>query len=108
MHRRDFLRHVAAASGAAGLGLGLPWRVPATPAEKPLAPGPGPQLFLDDYLIESLEGLSRQVQQPRKLDKPVLDSKTFGTTQPYLTVLRDAPAKRFHIWYNRGPAIAHA
>src|SRR5205085_12670182 len=55
-----------------------------------------------------LEGLRREVQHPRRLDRPVLHSKTFGTTQPYLSVLRDPDTRRYRIWYNHGPAIWHA
>ena len=69
--------------------------------------GNGPQLFLDDYLIESRDGLKREIQSPQRFGPPVLDSKTFGTTQPYLTVLRDEK-KRFRMFYNNGPAIWHA
>ena len=75
------------------------------PQGRPLDIGPGPQLFLDDYLIDKTDGLKRQVRPPERLAQPVLDNKTFGTTQPYLTVLYDQDAKRFRIWYNRGPAI---
>src|SRR5262245_21805819 len=102
MHRRDFLR-VCTASCTLRLGLGRPARTRAA-EPVPLDVCLEPQLFLDDSLIERLDVLTRQVQQPRKLDKPVLDSKTFGTTQPYLSVGQDAQTKRFRIWYNRGPA----
>src|SRR5207248_5422130 len=78
---------------AAACGQGAPQ--PTGP--RPLDLDAGPQLFLDDYIVDRIDGLKRQVQQPRRLDQPVLDSKTFGTTQPYLTVLYDAAAKRFRI-----------
>src|SRR5207249_7609132 len=83
----------------AACGQGAPQ--PAGP--RPLAIDAGPQLFLDEYVVERIDGLKRQVQQPRRLDQPVLDSKTFGTTQPYLTVLYEPAGKRFRIWYNHGP-----
>jgi hypothetical protein len=70
--------------------------------------GLGPQLFLDDYLIDRSDDLARRVQSPSRLAKPVLDSKTFGTTQPYLTVLPHTGKKGYRIWYNRGPALWHA
>jgi hypothetical protein len=98
MKRRDFLRGVGAAAIVAAL--------PRSASAKPLEIGVGPQLFLDDYLVDRIDGLERKVQQPQKLPRPVLDSKAFGVTQPYLTVLRDH--ERFRIWYNRGPAIWHA
>src|SRR5262249_61482438 len=104
--RRDFLKVCGASS--AGLLLGGPTLTAAADAPRPLTVGTGPQLFLDDYLIDRLDGLVRRVESPERLPKPVLDSATFGTTQPYLTVLRDEEGKRYRIWYNRGPAVWHA
>src|SRR5438046_1049787 len=110
MRRRDFLRTTCAA-----MGLGVcPLLADRATEQKnnsrnrPRQIGIGPQLFLDDYLIDRIEGLERVVQQPERLAEPVLCSKTFGTTQPYLTVLYDRDQKRFRIWYIRGPAIWHA
>src|SRR5262245_46268444 len=99
MRRRDFLRGVCA-SAWAGLvcpaeGRALPGKAPG-PAG-PLEIGPGPQLFLDDYLIDRLDGLVRRVQQPRRLTAPVLDSKTFGTSQPYVTVLPATGGKGYRV-----------
>ncbi|HWG42342.1 MAG TPA: hypothetical protein VN688_06100 [Gemmataceae bacterium] len=105
MRRRDFLGGVAA-SVCAGWTPSLLGQ-DKTPG-KPLEIGLGPQLFLDDYLIDRLDGLTRRVQSPQRLEKPVLDSKTFGTTQPYLTVLPDSRQKGYRMWYNCGPAIWHA
>ena len=111
MRRRDFLRSVGTISG---LALVPPPAGRATAKERektqdrPLEIGLGPQLFLDDHVLERIEGLARQVQQPQRLVSPVLDSKSFGTTQPYLTVLRDRDRERFRIWYNHGPAVWHA
>jgi hypothetical protein len=85
-----------------------PTGVPHQAADVSLEIGLGPHLFLDDYLLDRNEGLRRQVQQPRRLAKPVLDSKGFGTTQPYLTVLHDRDQNQFRLWYNRGPAVWHA
>ena len=111
MRRRDFLRGVGIISG---LALVPPPAGRATTREsdqaqdRPLEIGLGPQLFLDDYVLDRIEGLTRQVRQPQRLASPVLDSKSFGTTQPYLTVLRDRDRERFRIWYNHGPAVWHA
>ncbi len=69
--------------------------------------GDCPQLFLDDFLIERRDGLKREVQSPQRHGPPILDSKTFGTTQPYLTVLR-AERKGFRMFYNNGPSFWHA
>ena len=52
---------------------------------QPLEIGLGPQLFLDDHLIDRLEGLDVGPSLPNGWE-PVLDSETFGTTQPYVTV----------------------
>jgi hypothetical protein len=82
--------------------------VAASTQAKPLSLGSGPQLFLDDCIIDKREGLKREVQQPQRHGQPVLDSKNFGVTQPYLTVLRDPKTKKFRMFYNRGPAIWHA
>ncbi len=106
MNRRAFLK----AGGAAAAGMAMNGRLltPAADSPRPLALGAGPQLFLDDYLIDRLDGLARRVEPPQRLPRPVLDSATFGTTQPYLTVLRDPGDERYRIWYNRGPAVWHA
>src|SRR5262249_1564398 len=108
MRRREFLRNMAAAAGlaiyplAAGRARG---QQKNTPSGRPLEIGTGPQLFLDDYLLEQMEGLKRQVRPPERLASPVLDSKTFGVTQPYVTVLHDRDRKRYRAWYNHGPAV---
>jgi hypothetical protein len=88
------------------IGDGLLGRADDSP--RPQAVGTGPHLFLDDYLIDRLDGLARRIESPERLPEPVLDSATFGTTQPYLTVLRDEEGGRYRIWYNRGPAVWHA
>src|SRR5436309_3293774 len=106
MRRRDFLR--ACGASAAGLAVGAGRVRSADEAPRPLTVGTGPQLFLDDYLIDQLTGLARRVESPERLPKPVLDSETFGTTQPYLTVLRDDENERYRVWYNHGPAVWHA
>src|SRR5439155_14142965 len=95
-------------ASATGLVLGTRPLSCADQPARPLEVGAGPQLFLDDYLIDQLDGLTRRVETPERLPKPVLDSATFGTTQPYLTVRRDAEQQGYRIWYNRGPAIWHA
>ena len=105
MKRREFLRAlkgVAVCSLAGGAADSM------AAAAQPLNLGTGPQLFLDDCVIDKREGLKREVRQPQRHGQPVLDSKTFGVTQPYLTVLRDSQTKKFRMFYNHGPAIWHA
>ncbi|MEJ7639961.1 MAG: hypothetical protein WKF75_18815 [Singulisphaera sp.] len=77
-------------------------------AGRPLEIGSGPHLFLDDHLVERLDGLERRAEPPERLEGPVLDSGTFGCTQPYVTVTYDRETHRFRLWYNRGPAVWHA
>ena len=105
--RRDLLR--LAGAGAVGC---VATRGAATgrsePAAQPVEIGVGPQLFLDDYLIDRLEGLERRAEPPERLEGPVLDSKTFGCTQPYVSVTHDRERHRFRLWYNHGPAVWHA
>ena len=105
--RRDLLR--LAGAGAVGC---VATRGAATgrsePAAQPVEIGVGPQLFLDDYLIDRLEGLERRAESPERLEGPVLDSKTFGCTQPYVSVTHDRERHRFRLWYNHGPAVWHA
>lgn len=109
MRRRDFLLSAGVAPGLALLPRAVSRSAGTTEiTDRPLEIGVGPQLFLDDYLIERAEGLERKVRQPERLPNPVLDSKRFGVTQPYLTALRDPDTRRFRMWYNRGPAIWHA
>src|SRR5262245_35814237 len=72
----------------------------------------GPQLFVDDYLIASAEGIKRVTQHPtRSLDGPILGWREH-TTQPYVAVLRDPASGLFRMWYNYNTgldaAIAYA
>jgi hypothetical protein len=81
-------------------------------AAAPIDLSRGPQLFIDDELIAASKGLKKVTQHPQRfLDGPVLGANEH-TTQPYVTVLRDAEFGRFRMWYNHdiGPeaAIAYA
>ena len=69
---------------------------------KPLVLNKGPQLFLDDYLIAEHSFLTRMVNNPKKLQKPILTGgeKNDQVFQPYVTVLRDPQTGRFRMWYN--------
>jgi len=62
----------------------------------------GTQLFIDDWLIESLEGVRRQLNQPTKHKRnPVLvKDKPWEEGAPgYGTVHYDPKAKQFTMWY---------
>jgi hypothetical protein len=69
--------------------------------KNPIELKPGPQLFIDDYLIAAQSFLSRTVNHPDKLPEPVVTGGKDGDQcfQPYLSVLRDPDTKRFRIWY---------
>jgi hypothetical protein len=108
INRREFLKQTERTLLASGVALADSRFSIADEPSPSLEIGLGPQLFLDDYLIESMDGLKRVVRSPEPLPKPVLDSKTFGTTQPYMTVLRDPDTKRYRIWYNNKAAVWHA
>jgi hypothetical protein len=82
---------------------------------KPIVINPGPQLFLDDYLIESSQNLRRQpttLQRDSAIPNPIITGKRpeggDKNFQPWLTVLRDPQSKRFRIWYNVGVDQKHS
>ncbi|WP_428938595.1 hypothetical protein [Fontivita pretiosa] len=82
------------------------------PSVEPVDLRSGPQLFIDEYLVAEARGVRKVTQQPQRfLDGPILGWKQH-TTQPYLTVLRDAETGRFRMWYNydagKNCAIAYA
>jgi hypothetical protein len=60
---------------------------------------PGPQLFLDDYLIEWQTNLQRVVTPPARWADPVITGKEDHNYQPYVSVIRDPQMKRFRVWY---------
>lgn len=81
-----------------------------TPGERrqisssPLPLRPGAHLFIDDYLIERSENLTRCVNVPSRdpaIPNPLVTGKEDGCFQPYLTVLRDERTGRFRLWYGR-------
>lgn len=76
--------------------------------DQPLRLKPGPQLFIDDHLIAESSFLTRVVNQPQKLPKPVVTGGKNGDEnfQPYISVVRDLRTKRFRMWYNTGEDIS--
>jgi len=107
MNRRDFLRCVEGAALISTARSDNPCRAGEGEA-RPLEIGFAPQLFLDDFVIETLDGLERRSEPPERLEAPIVTSATFGCTQPYVTVLHDRETQRFRLWYNHGPAVWHA
>jgi len=88
----------------------------ALAAEKPIALGPGPHLFIDDYLIAESTNLTRTTHQPEKLPQPIIAKAEPWHEQAlmYLKVLYDPEKALFRMWYNvknpggGGPPTAYA
>ena len=79
---------------------GTPEGVAAARDAGPLTLGPGPHLFIDDYLVESAQGVARVVNQPqRDLPGPIIDGPTDRAFQPFFTVLQDPQTGTFRTWY---------
>ena len=74
----------------------------------PIALDPGPQLFLDEYLIESATNVARKpilLQRDPEIPNPMITgAKDNGDRnfQPLLSCLRDPQTGRFRFWYNIG------
>lgn len=62
----------------------------------------GPNLFIDEYLIDESEGLTRTTHQPEKLPEPVLRRAESWHLQPqwFLEVIPDPVTGKFRAWYN--------
>ncbi len=69
---------------------------------KPLILNKGPHLFIDNFLIEEASFLTRVVNNPEKIQKPILygGMAKDQVFQPYISVLRDPHTNRFRMWYN--------
>jgi len=88
------------------------YSVRTLPASTPVVVGHDPQLFVDSYLISEWRGLIPVTHSLRRiLGHPILGPDQ-GTTQSYLTVVRDADTRKFRMWYDKyiGPeaCIAYA
>jgi len=72
----------------------------------------GPQLLIDDFLIEESHGVTKTTHPPTRYENNPILGKDQHTTQPYVTVLQDPDSGRFRMWYNadagRDSAIAYA
>lgn len=68
----------------------------------------GPQLFVDDFLIAESRNLTRTTSQPRRFEgNPILGHEE-GTTQPYVSVIRDPQTGKFRLWYDRDRGVDSA
>ena len=73
----------------------------------PLVLDAGPHLFIDDYLIEVAEGLTRTTHQPLKAADPILGVAGAGVHREvlfHLSVLCDSQRRQFpfRMWYVAG------
>lgn len=71
-------------------------------AKEPIVVRPGPQLFLDDYLIESSRNVARRVQPPARdssLPNPLVTGPGDRCFQPFFSVHREPENGRFRLWY---------
>ncbi len=67
-------------------------------SQEPLNIGPRLELFVDDYLIESLDGVRLKLHRPRSAGKVLTFDKPWeGVTSAYATVLRDED--HFRMYY---------
>jgi hypothetical protein len=69
----------------------------------PLSLHPGPQLFVDDFLIDKAVGVVRRVNCPArdpKIPNPIITGKEDRNFQPFMSVVRDPQTGRFRIWYD--------
>jgi len=71
-------------------------------AESPLRLRPGPQLLIDDHLIESSHGLVRTTHQPEKLAEPIVvgGQAWHNIPVPYIRAIDYRPNGPFRMWYN--------
>lgn len=78
--------------------------VPGRPRgkEKLLVLAPGPNLFIDDFLIADSENITREVIPPQRdssIPNPIITGKEDGCFQPYMTVIQDPETHIFRIWF---------
>jgi hypothetical protein len=64
----------------------------------------GPNLFVDDYLIASGEGITRTMHQPEKMLDPVIHN---DLPMLYMTVLYDPNLGLYRMWYNCSRRYRH-
>lgn len=87
---------------------------PVSGRVEPLRLGPGPHLFVDDWLIET-SSLTRRVNRPERdpaIPNPIITGAEDRNFQPYISVLRDPASGRFRAWFGtwtdaQDTAVAH-
>ena len=81
---------------AAGLLCG-PALFPQSPSPEPIDIGSRRELFVDDYLVGSMDGVRLQLQRPQHAGKAVLfDQPWEGNTSIYVTVMEDDGRHRMY------------
>ncbi len=67
---------------------------------QPAGLAPGPQLLVDDYLIERCDGLVRTTHRPRKSPGPILvGQEWYQQALFHLKVVHDPALERFRMWF---------
>jgi hypothetical protein len=70
---------------------------------EPIRLSPGPQLLLDEYLVERATGITRRVNCPVRnpqIPNPLVTGADDGCVAPYMTVIRDPQTGQFRMWYD--------
>ena len=95
---------LAAAAVSLGLSLGAASPAGQNKPEGPIDIGSRLELFVDDFLIESMDGLELRLHRPRSAGKIVVFDRPWeGTTSVYHTVFKDGDGYRL---YYRGSSAA--
>ncbi len=88
---------LVAVAFALGLSLAEVWPAEQNEPEKPVNIGSRLELFVDDFLIESMDGLELRLQSPRSAGKVIIfDQPWEGTTSLYHTVFKDGDGFRLY------------
>jgi hypothetical protein len=69
---------------------------------RPITLATGPHLFVDEYLIESSQNLTRRVNSPARDPKrtgPIVTGREDRCFQPYFSVSQSPETGKFRIWY---------
>jgi len=69
------------------------------PQVQPLRLPSGPQLLLDDHVVESTEGVTRTLHQPEKRPDPVLGPQGWYRKVRHFEATYDEQRRKFRMWY---------